>query len=87
MFGMKPICQCIHAEPRTLVGCLCARYCWDRPSTGLLVIILTRNSKHMYCSGAIYSTMVQCLLLVFTVFQVLEGPIHGGNELETTNCN
>jgi hypothetical protein len=31
--------------------------------------------------------MVQFLLLVFTVFEVLEGPIHGGNELETSNCN
>jgi hypothetical protein len=26
-------------------------------------------------------------LLVFTIFEVLEGPIHGGNELEKTNCN
>jgi hypothetical protein len=25
---------------------------------------------------------VQYLLLVFTIFEVLEGPIHGGNELE-----
>jgi hypothetical protein len=31
--------------------------------------------------------MVQLLLLVFTIFEVLEGPIHGGNELETSNCN
>jgi hypothetical protein len=38
-------------------------------------------------SGAKYLTMVQLLLLVFTIFEVLEGPIHGGNELETSNCN
>jgi hypothetical protein len=31
--------------------------------------------------------MVPYLLLVFTIFEVLEGPIHGGNELETSNCN
>jgi hypothetical protein len=30
---------------------------------------------------------VQYLLLVFIIFEVLEGPIHGGNELETSNCN
>jgi hypothetical protein len=29
---------------------------------------------------------VQYLLLGFTIFNVLEGPIHGGNELETPNC-
>jgi hypothetical protein len=29
----------------------------------------------------------QYLLLVFTIFEVLEGPIHGGSELETSNCN
>jgi hypothetical protein len=27
--------------------------------------------------------MEHYLLLVFTIFEVLEGPIHGGNELET----
>jgi hypothetical protein len=27
------------------------------------------------------------LLLVFTIFEVLEGPIREGNELETSNCN
>jgi hypothetical protein len=26
---------------------------------------------------------LQYLLLIFTVFEVLEGPIHGGNELKT----
>jgi hypothetical protein len=26
-------------------------------------------------------------MLVFTIFEVLEGPIQGGNELETSNCN
>jgi hypothetical protein len=31
--------------------------------------------------------MVQYLLLVFTIFEVLEGPIHEGIELETSNCN
>jgi hypothetical protein len=41
----------------------------------------------MYQSGAKYSTTVQYLLLVFTVFEVLECPIHGGNELETSNFN
>jgi hypothetical protein len=30
---------------------------------------------------------VQYLLLVFAIFKVLEGPIHGGNELETYNLN
>jgi hypothetical protein len=29
---------------------------------------------------------VQYLLLVFTIFEVLEGPIHGVNELELPNC-
>jgi hypothetical protein len=29
---------------------------------------------------------VQYLLLVFTIFEILEGPINGGNELETSNC-
>jgi hypothetical protein len=27
------------------------------------------------------------LLLIFTIFEVLEGPIHGGNEQETSNRN
>jgi hypothetical protein len=41
----------------------------------------------MYRSGAkYYRTIVQYFLLVFTIFEVLEGPIHGGNELELSNC-
>jgi hypothetical protein len=32
-------------------------------------------------------TVLIYLLLVFTIFEVLKGPIHGGNELETSNCN
>jgi hypothetical protein len=31
--------------------------------------------------------MVQYLLLVLTIFGVLMGPIHGGNDLEMSNCN
>jgi hypothetical protein len=30
---------------------------------------------------------MQYLLLVFTIFEVLERPTHGGNELETYNRN
>jgi hypothetical protein len=30
--------------------------------------------------------MVQHLLLVFTIFEVLEGPTHRGSELETSNA-
>jgi hypothetical protein len=33
----------------------------------------------------IYSTIVQYLQLVFTIFEVLEGPMRGGDELETSN--
>jgi hypothetical protein len=33
----------------------------------------------------IYLTLVQYLQLVFTIFEVLEGSMHGGNELETSN--
>jgi hypothetical protein len=43
----------------------------------------------MYRSSAKYWTILQYLPLVFIIFEVLEGPppIHGGNELETANCN
>jgi hypothetical protein len=41
----------------------------------------------LYHNGAKYWTnIVQYLLLVFTIFEVLEGPIHGGKELEMSNC-
>jgi hypothetical protein len=40
-----------------------------------------------YRSGAKYRTMVPYLLLFSTIFEVLEGPIHRGNELEMSNCN
>jgi hypothetical protein len=40
-----------------------------------------------YCSSAKYLTIVQYLLLVFTLFEILEGQMHGGNELEASNCN
>jgi hypothetical protein len=30
---------------------------------------------------------VQYVLLVFTMFEVLEGPIHEGPQLEMSNCN
>jgi hypothetical protein len=54
----------------------------------LTVISLTISQfKIIYHSDAKYWTIVQHLLLVFTIFEVLEGPIHGGNELETSNCN
>jgi hypothetical protein len=35
------------------------------------------NMAH-YPSVAKYWTIVQCLLLAFTIFEVLEGPIHRG---------
>jgi hypothetical protein len=41
----------------------------------------------MYRGGSEYCPIAQYLLIVFTIFDVLEGPIHGGNELETSNCN
>jgi hypothetical protein len=31
--------------------------------------------------------IVQFLLLVFGALRVLDGPIHGGNELGMSNCN
>jgi hypothetical protein len=31
--------------------------------------------------------ILQYSLLVFTVFEVLEGPIHGGDRLKTPKCN
>jgi hypothetical protein len=34
-----------------------------------------------------YGTIVHHLLLVFTIFEILEGSMHGGNELETSKCN
>jgi hypothetical protein len=34
-----------------------------------------------------HRAIVQYLLLAFNIFEVLEGPIHGGNELERSNCN
>jgi hypothetical protein len=43
--------------------------------------------RFAYRSGAKYWTILQYLVLVFTNFKVLEGPIHGGNELEMSNCN
>jgi hypothetical protein len=39
-----------------------------------------------YRCCAIYQTEVQYQLLVFTFLKVLEGPIHEGNQLETSNC-
>jgi hypothetical protein len=39
----------------------------------------------LYRSCVKYWTMVQHLLLFFTIFEVLEDPIHRGNELETSN--
>jgi hypothetical protein len=49
---------------------------------------MCRQRKHaMYRSGAEHYTILKYLLLVFTIFEVLEGPIHGGNDLETSNCN
>jgi hypothetical protein len=45
------------------------------------------NQVHQYRSGAKYRTLVQYLLLVSNIFEVLDVPIHGGNELETFNCN
>jgi hypothetical protein len=35
----------------------------------------------MYRSGAKHLTIEQYVLLVFAIFEVLEGPIHGGDEL------
>jgi hypothetical protein len=58
---------------------------WNKPSNSTPVSI----TYHSYGtrSGAKYWTIVQYLLLFFTIFEVLEGLIHGGNELETSNCN
>jgi hypothetical protein len=44
-------------------------------------------SRAPYRSGAKYCTIVQYLLLFHTIFEALEGPIHGENEIETSNCN
>jgi hypothetical protein len=45
VWGMTWSCQHNHVEPHALVGCLCAWYFWNLPSTGSLVITLMRNSK------------------------------------------
>jgi hypothetical protein len=45
------------------------------------------GADERYRSGAKYRTTVQYSQLVFTIFEVLEGPTHGGNELETSNRN
>jgi hypothetical protein len=39
----------------------------------------------LYRSGATYRTAVQYFLLIFTIFDVLEGPQHDGNQLEASN--
>jgi hypothetical protein len=49
--------------------------------------VLKAHGSQAYHSGAKYWTHVQYLLPVFTLFEVLEGPIHGGIELGTSNCN
>jgi hypothetical protein len=33
------------------------------------------------------ATLSPFFFAVLAIFEVLEGPIHGGNELETSNCN
>jgi hypothetical protein len=38
------------------------------------------------CGDARYLTVVQYVLPVFTIFEVLEGPMHGNNDLEASNC-
>jgi nitrate reductase NapE component len=48
---------------------------------------LFARTKEEYRGGAKYWTIVQYLLLVFTIFEVLGVRIHGGNELEPANCN
>jgi hypothetical protein len=45
------------------------------------------SPEKVFRSGAKHGAAVQYLLLVFTIFEVLEGPIHGGDELELPNCN
>jgi hypothetical protein len=47
---------------------------------------LTYNIANYHVAGT-DGPIVQCSLLVFTIFEVLEGPIFGGNELEMSNCN
>jgi hypothetical protein len=66
-------CAVYKIESKAFHRCLGARRC-------LCVVSL-------YHSGTKYRTIVQYLLLVFTIFEALEGPIYGGNELETSNCN
>jgi hypothetical protein len=65
-----------------------------RVSTGVLHEHHARTFAqiHLMCllryqSGVKYLTIVQYLLPVFTILEVLECPIHGGNELETSNFN
>jgi hypothetical protein len=55
--------------------------------TALLKGFLDATAVGVSRGGATHRTIVQYLLLVFTIFEVLEGPMHGGNELETSNCN
>jgi hypothetical protein len=50
-------------------------------------IVIFPSAVFNYRSRAKYLTILQYLLLAFTIFEVLEGQIHGGNELETSNCN
>jgi hypothetical protein len=45
------------------------------------------SSHFTYRSGGKYRNAVHYLLLVFTIFKVLEGLIHWGNELKVSNCN
>jgi hypothetical protein len=66
----------------------------DTPSAPSLLSKLHQRSisqhtlfVYVYRSGTKYRTIVQYLLLVFTILEGLEGPVHGGNELVTTNCN
>jgi hypothetical protein len=53
-----------------------------------LVLLLCSGSPHTYTVAAFFlNNELQCkILVIFTFFEVLEGPVHGGNELETASC-
>jgi hypothetical protein len=70
---------------------LCAGSHDDCLDTHDLVISPKSRCNFIYLKYTIAAlnikSTVQHLPLVFTLIEVLEGPIHGGNALETSNCN
>jgi hypothetical protein len=61
----------------SLPCCTCLKYRESSQITGHQVV---------YRSGAKHGTIVQYLLLVFNILEVLKGPVHESNKLETSNC-